>query len=151
MWEEAEGRKHRCFKPLCGASLTLGSSATNWISSLTRVWSPDNRWEPEHPSCIKHPRHPEHPHPCRAVSNRPLFPYLPSLLTVPSHSPFLFPSRRYLSPPLQNPAPAKRSRKRASAAVISPSMARNIDPCTPSPSRVTLMRRRSSSLISKYY
>lgn len=147
------GRKHRCFKSLCGVSLTLGSSATNWISSLTRVWSPDNRWEPEHPSCIKHPRHPEHPHPCRAVSYRPLFLYLPSLPRVPSYPPFLFPLRHYipLSISAQNPTPAKRPRKRASATVISPSMARNIDPCTPSPSRVTLMRRRLSLLIAKYH
>ena len=43
----------------CGGSLTLGSSVTNWISSLARVWRPPGRWERKHPSCIKHPRHPE--------------------------------------------------------------------------------------------
>lgn len=72
---ERERRKNRRLTP-CGVSLTLGSSATNWISSLTRVWSLSNRWEPEHPSCIKHPRHPVHPHPHRARSGPPLAAFL---------------------------------------------------------------------------
>lgn len=90
----------------CGVSLTLGSSATNWISSLTRVWSLSNRWEPEHPSCIKHPRHPVHPHPHRARSGPPLaaflFRYVPLSLirrSLPSFEyalPFSFSSFPFL-------------------------------------------------------
>lgn len=100
----------------CGVSLTLGSSATNWISSLTRVWSLSNRWEPEHPSCIKHPRHPVHPHPHRARSGPPLaaflFRYVPLSLirrSLPSFEyalPFSFSSFPFLFFPLFSlPAP----------------------------------------------
>lgn len=59
----------------CGASLTLGSSATNWISSLTRVWSLRNRWEPEHPSCIKHPPTPWPPSSPSSGLVRPWLPF----------------------------------------------------------------------------